>query len=120
MKVGAGGLQSLASQEVAPLRRIEPPAALRREDVFPQGAPPPEEGGLSREEVVAAVGRLNQAAEAYNQPLEFLVRDEGERLKVEVADRQSGEVKGEISLADVLAAAREPYKTIGLLLDRYL
>ncbi|MQL51466.1 hypothetical protein GFC01_04145 [Desulfofundulus thermobenzoicus] len=120
MKVGAGGLQSMAAQEVVPVRRIEPPAAVKRDDVFPQGAPPPEEGGIGREEVLAAVGRLNQAAEAQNQPLEFLVRDEGERLKVEVADRQSGEVKGEIPLADVLAAARKPYKTIGLLLDRYL
>lgn len=120
MKVGAGGLQSLASQEVAPLRRIEPPAALRREDIFPQGAPPPEEGGLSREEVVAAVGRLNQAAEAYNQPLEFLVWEEGNSIRVEVAERQTGKVKGEIPLPDVLAAARQPYKTIGLLVDRYL
>lgn len=120
MKVGAGGLQSLASQEVAPLRRIEPTAAVRREDVFPQGAPPSEEGGFSREEVVAAVGRLNQASEANNRPLEFLVREEEDRIRVEVADRQTGEVKGEVPLPDVLAAARQPYKTIGLLLDQYL
>jgi uncharacterized FlaG/YvyC family protein len=120
MKVGAGGLQSLASQEVAPLRRIEPPAAVKREDVFPQGAPPPEEGGFSREELVAAVGRLNQAAEAYNQPLEFLVREDGENLRVEVVEKDTGTVKGEVPGQVVLEAAREPEKAIGLLLDRYL
>ncbi|MGB9803650.1 flagellar protein FlaG [Desulfofundulus sp.] len=120
MKVGAGGLQSLASQEAAPLRRVEPPAAVKREDVFPQGAPPPEEGSFSREELVAAVGRLNQAAEAYNQPLEFLVREEGDQIRVEVVDRQSGEIKGEVPGHVVLEAARQPHKTIGLLLDRYL
>lgn len=120
MKVGAGGLQSLASQEVVPLRRLEPPAAVRREDVFPQGAPPPEEGGVTKEELVAAVGRLNQAAEAHNQPLEFLVREERERFWVEVVERRTGEKRGEVPPEAVLAAARDPYRLVGLLLDVYL
>ncbi|WP_027719442.1 flagellar protein FlaG [Desulfovirgula thermocuniculi] len=120
MKIGAGGLQSLASQEVVPLRRIEPPAAVRREDLFPQGAPPPEEGGISKEELVAAVGRLNYAAGAQNQPLEFLVREERERLWVEVVDRQTGEKKGEVPPWAAIQAASDPFRLVGLLLDVYL
>ncbi|MBE3587704.1 MAG: flagellar protein FlaG [Thermoanaerobacteraceae bacterium] len=120
MKIGAGGLQSLASQEVAPVRRIDPASAVRREDVFPHGAPPVE-GEVNREELVKAAGRLNRAAEAYNQPLEFLVReDEGGRSLVELVDRESGTVRAQVPPEVVLAAAREPMKTIGLLIDMYL
>ena len=120
MKIGAGGLQALASQEVAPLRRIEPAGAVRREDVFPQGLPVAE-GEVSRENLVKAVGRLNQAAQAYNQPLEFLVREdeEGNPL-VELVDRESGSVRAQLPPEVVTATAREPLKTIGLLLDLYL
>ncbi len=119
MKIGAGGLQSLASQEVAPLRRIEPASAVRREDVFPQG-PPQAEEGARKEDLIKAVGRLNRAAEAYNQPLEFLVREdeEGNSL-VEVVEKESGAVKAHLPPEEVVAAAKEPMKTIGLLLDMY-
>jgi len=121
VKIGAGGLQSLASQDVLPLRRIEPAGAVRREDLFPGGLPSAEEGGLSREELIKAVGRLNQAAEAFNQPLEFLVREEEEgKPLVQLIDQESRQVRAEIPPATVLAAARAPFKTIGLLLDQYL
>lgn len=120
MKIGAGGLQSLASQEVAPLRRIEPSSAVRREDVFPQGLPVAE-GEVSKENLIKAVGRLNQAAEAYNQPLEFLVReDEEDRQLVELVDKESRVVRAQLPPEVVVAAAREPLKAIGLLLDMYL
>jgi len=120
MKIGAGGLQTLASQEVVPLRRIEPAGAVRREDVFPQGLPVAE-GEVSKENLVKAVGRLNQAAEVYNQPLEFLVREdeEGNPL-VDLTDKESRAVRAQVPPEVVVAAAREPMKTIGLLLDMYL
>ncbi|MEW6423874.1 MAG: flagellar protein FlaG [Bacillota bacterium] len=121
MKIGAGGLQSLASQEVAPLRRIEPASAVRREDVFPQGPPSEEEGKVRRENLIKAVGRLNQAAEAYNQPLEFLVREKEEgKSVVQLINRESGEVKAEMTPEDVVTFAQEPFKALGLLLDQYL
>ncbi|MCL6557405.1 MAG: flagellar protein FlaG [Firmicutes bacterium] len=120
MKIGAGGLQSLASQEVVPLRRIEPAGAVRREDIFPQG-PPAAEGEAGREALVRAVGRLNQAAEAFNQPLEFLVREDEEgKPLVELVDRESGEARAKIPPEVILEAAKEPSRAIGLLLDMYL
>ena len=118
MKVGAGGLQSLASQELIPLRRIEPASTVRREDVFPQG--PPTIEGESQDDLIKAVGRLNQAAQAFNQPLEFLVREEEGVHLVQLVDKESREVRAEIPFAAVLPAAREPLRTIGLLLDLYL
>jgi uncharacterized FlaG/YvyC family protein len=120
MKIGAGGLQSLASQDVVPLRRIEPAGAVRREDVFPQG-PPAAEGEADREALVKAVGRLNQAAETFNQPLEFLVReDEKGKPQVELVDKESGETRAKIPPEVILEAAKEPFQTVGFLLDVYL
>lgn len=121
MKIAAGGLQSLASQEVAPLRRVEPASAVRREDVFPQGAPTAEDEKAESRDLIKAVGRLNQAAEAFNQPLEFLIREREEQGPVvELVDKQSKKTRAEVELGEVVTAAEEPLKGLGLLLDRYM
>lgn len=85
MKIGAGGLQSMVAQDatrVLDAGRAKPTAGealLQGEDLAMR---------RQRYELHKAVERMRQAAELYNQPLEFRVKKE--KLRIKAQDRRSG------------------------------
>ena len=86
MKIGAGGLQSLAAQAAArelDASRLKPPA----EEALLQG----EDLALRRlkYELNKAVEQMRRAAEMFNQPLEFLIK-RGGKPKIKARDRRTG------------------------------
>jgi hypothetical protein len=86
MKIGAGGLQAQVVQDAA---RITD--ASRSKPTVEQVLLQSEDLALSkmRYELNKAVERMRQAAEMFNQPLDFLVKKEG-KLKIRARDRRTG------------------------------
>jgi len=86
MKIGAGGLQAQAAQDAARIQdvsRLKPTVEeelLQSEDLALR---------KMRYELNKAVERMRQAAEMYNQPLEFLVKKEG-KPRIRSRDRRTG------------------------------
>lgn len=86
MKIGAGGLQSLAGHEASrglDNTRLKPTTG----EVLQQS----EDHALRRlrYQLNKAVERMRQAALMYNQPLDFAVKRE-QRPKIQARDRRSG------------------------------
>ena len=87
MKIGAGGLQSLAAHDAIATRKVDPTQVrpLTEEDVRLLGTTK-----NAFEQLVRFVEQLNQLAAAYNYPFCFRVREEEkEKPRVEVEDRKS-------------------------------
>lgn len=86
MKIGAGGLQALIAQEAArslDTARLRPSVGeelLQSEDFALR---------KMRFELNKAVERMRQAANMYNQPLDFVVKKEG-KFKIVSRDRRTG------------------------------
>lgn len=88
MKVGAGGLQSMAAHEVIVARKVDPAQVrpVTEEDVRLLGSTK-----NIFEQLVRLVEQLNQLAAAYNYPFRFRVREEEKgKSRVEIEDRRSG------------------------------
>ncbi|MEW5762758.1 MAG: hypothetical protein AB1776_06130 [Bacillota bacterium] len=88
MKIGAGGLQSLAAHDAIAARKVDPALArpVTEEDVRVLGT-----AKNAFEQLVRLVEQLNQLAAAYNYPFRFRVREEEKgKPRVEVEDRKSG------------------------------
>lgn len=114
MKIGAGGLQALAGQEVArglDTSRLKPPA----EETLLQG----EDLALRRlrNELNKAVERMRQAAEMYNQPLDFAVK-RGDKPRIKAKDRRTG-ASWELTLEEVEAWLEELDEKKGRNLNGY-
>lgn len=114
MKVGAGGLQSLAGQEAA--RGLE---AGRLKPTTGEVLQQAEDLALrrTRYELNKAVERLRLAAEMYNQPLDFLVK-RGDRPKIKARDRRSG-AERELTLEEAEAWLAELEENKGRKLNGY-
>ncbi len=86
MKIGAGGLQAQIVQDAARVQdvsRFKPTVEevlLQSEDLALR---------KMRYELNKAVEKMRQAAEMFNQPLDFIVKKEG-KLKIRSRDRRSG------------------------------
>jgi len=86
MKIGAGGLQALVAQDAVrnlDAGRLKPTTEetlLQSEDLALQ---------KMRYALNKAVERMRQAAEMYNQPLEFMVK-RGDKPRIKARDRRTG------------------------------
>jgi hypothetical protein len=114
MKIGAGGLQSMVAQD-----------ASRVLDTS-RGRPTAEEALLQGEDLAMrrmqyelnrAVERMRQAAELYNQPLEFIVAKD--KPKIKANDRRSGTAR-EFTLAEAEAWLAEIKENKGKNLNGYV
>ncbi|MCL6478376.1 MAG: hypothetical protein K6T65_08160 [Peptococcaceae bacterium] len=88
MKIGAGGLQAIIAQEAA--RGLE---ANRAKTSSEEALLQSEDPNLRRllHELNKAVERMRRAAEAYNQPMDFIVKmKEKNRPRIEGRDRRTG------------------------------
>jgi len=86
MKIGAGGLQAQVVQDAARIQdvsRFKPTveeALLQGEDLALR---------KTRYDLNKAVEKMRQAAEMYNQPLDFIVKKEG-KPGIKARDRRTG------------------------------
>lgn len=121
MKIGAGGLQSLAAQDAiarqgdaaARSKPLPDPAVLQARDMAQN---------LLHRDLNRAVEQLNHLAHLLNQALEFAIIKQGKVTRVRVKDRTKGQTRDltpEEALA-LLAKTDEPEeKTKGRHLDGY-
>lgn len=86
MKIGAGGPQAQAVQEIA-----RAPDAARPRPSTEEAMLQAEDHALRRlrYELNKAVERMRRAAEMYNQPLEFTVK-QGKKPRISARDRRTG------------------------------
>ncbi len=86
MKIGAGGLQALISQEA--VRGLDP---VQNKTVSEKALLQSEDPNLRREihALNKTIERMRKTAEAYNQPLTFEIKREG-KLKIKMKDKRSG------------------------------
>lgn len=115
MKIGAGGLQSQIVQDAARApenaNRLKPAAEevlLQSEDLAMRKL---------RYELNKAVERLRQAAEMYNQPLEFMVNKD-KKPKIKTKDRRTGATR-EFTLEEAKAWLEELSENKGRNLNGY-
>jgi uncharacterized FlaG/YvyC family protein len=113
MKIGAGGLQSLAKFD-AVARRGE---GADRVNVARELMTNPTPTDLRN--LVRAVEQLNRLAELFNQQLLFRVnRDRGEkRHRIRMMDRETGENIREVDPEELPALARQLSDAVGLVID---
>ena len=114
MKIGAGGLQSLAAQEVVrghEVNRSKPTveeSLLQSEDLALR---------KMKYELNKAVERLRQAAEMFHQPLDFMVK-RGDKPRIKARDRRSGATR-EFTLEEAEAWLSELNENKGRKLNGY-
>jgi len=115
VKIGAGGLQAQVAQDAmraVDTARLKPTV----EEVLLQ------DEGLAvqkmRYELNKAVERMRQAAEAYNQPLDFLVKPDGKKPRIKARDRRTG-VERELTLAEAAAWLEDLSENKGKNLNSY-
>ncbi|MCL5781228.1 MAG: flagellar protein FlaG [Firmicutes bacterium] len=121
MKIGAGGLQNLAAQDIiarqgdaaARSKPLPDPAVMQARDMAQN---------LLHRDLNRAVEQLNHLAHLLNQALEFAIIKQGKVTRVRVKDRTKGQTRDltpEEALA-LLAKTDEPEeKTKGRHLDGY-
>ena len=114
MKIGAGGLQALVTQEAARTLdtiRLKPTVGeelLQSEDLALR---------KMKYELNKAVERMQRAAEMYNQPLDFVVLKEG-KPKIKARDRRTG-ISREFTLEEAEAWLEEYKEKKGRNLNGY-
>ena len=114
MKIGAGGPQAQAVQEITRVLdtgRLRPPAGevlLQGEDLAMRRL---------RYELNKAVERMRRAAEMYRQPLDFMVK-RGNKPGIKARDRRTG-AEGEFTLEEAAAWLEELEENKGRNLNGY-
>lgn len=116
MKIGAGGLQIQATQEINKIKPDEQELKkqpLQVEEVKGTGVKP------SQEEVIKAVEQLNDSSKLGDKHLKFQIHEETDRVMVKILD-EKGEVLKEIPPEETLEMAAKIQKSVGLLIDNYI
>lgn len=115
MKIGAGGLQAIVSQEA--VRGLE---STMNKTVSEKALLQSEDPNLRRElyALNKAVERMKKTAEAYNQPLDFKVK-RGEKPKIKMKDRRSGYGR-EFTLEEAEEWLKEYTNSKGKKMDGYV
>lgn len=116
MKIGAGGLQIQATQEVNKIKYEEQVIKKQPEQVESiraTGVKP------SKDEIVKAVEQLNDSSELSNKHLTFQVHEETDRMMVKILD-EKGEVLKEIPPEETLEMVAKIQKSVGVLIDNYI
>ncbi|MBE0466175.1 MAG: flagellar protein FlaG [Candidatus Desulforudis sp.] len=116
MKIGAGGLQSLAQYEAVARRGEGADRVNAARELMLNPAPT----GLR--DMVRAVERLNRLAELFNQQLLFRVNRETEgrghkRPRIRMINRETGETLRELDPEEIPALARHISDVVGLIID---
>jgi len=119
MKIGAGGLQSLAVQEVLPVKKIEPVQTQKQQENV-RSEMVSHHSRVDPEALNKVVEKLNKTSELFNQRLTFKVHEETKRLIVKVIDDRTGEVVKEIPPKEMLELEESISEMIGMILDKHV
>ena len=118
MKIGSGGLQSLISQEVAPVKKIENVQNKKEEgSILDPGIAKPV---VKEDELIQAVEQVNKSMDLINRSLKFQIHEETERLMVKVYDQDTGEVIKEIPPEEFLNMVAKLRESFGIFIDQYV
>ncbi|OPX92023.1 MAG: FlaG protein [Pelotomaculum sp. PtaB.Bin104] len=88
MRIGSGGLQAVITNDA--VKQPRPPDNVQRLANEPPGETGLSSSAPSRQEVIRAVDKLNYAAELYNRPLEFRLKEKDKKMKVQVREKGYG------------------------------
>ena len=113
MKIGAGGLQSLAQYDAVARRGEGAERVHVARELITNPAP------SDLRDLVRAVERLNRLAEMFNQQVLFRVNREreGKRPRIRMLDRKTGETLRELDPEEIPAVARHLSDAVGLIID---
>jgi uncharacterized FlaG/YvyC family protein len=113
VKIGAGGLQSLAQFEAIPRRGEGADRVVLAREVAINPAP------TDIRELVRAIERLNRLAELFNQQLVFRLNQnqEGKRRRIRIVNRTSGKTLREADPEELPDLARYLFDSAGLIID---
>lgn len=119
MKVGIGGLQSMATYEdvlAKQLRELQQRKPDGNENLHDQDRGTAAE--LDGEILNKAVARLNDNCQAHNLPLDFALKEADGETTIQVHNTDSGQER-EIQLADLPRLLQGMAENKGLILDEY-
>jgi|Deesub1362A_J573_1020465.scaffolds.fasta_scaffold00029_66 uncharacterized FlaG/YvyC family protein len=113
MKIGAGGLQSLAQFEALPRRGEGADRVALAREVATTPVP------TDLRALVRAIEHLNRLAELFNQQLVFRFNQdqEGKRRRIRIVDRASGKTLREADPEELPDLARHLFDSAGLIID---
>ena len=122
MKVGGGGLESFATQElvsnIVKAEKSEPKE--RKMDTNANDASDIPNSSLSkvnRDDLIKATENVNKAFQPFNQGLHFRVNDETKQLVVQIVNQETNEVIKEIPSKELLELEARLREMVGLFLD---
>ncbi|ACV61583.1 flagellar protein FlaG protein [Desulfofarcimen acetoxidans DSM 771] len=115
MKVGGGGLEALATQDLTTsLRKTEKSEPIPNAD----DAVDSSQAQVNPDQLIKAVENLNKTSDLYNQGLQFKVHEETKQLVVQIVNQESGEVIKQIPPEEVLDMEARIGKMVGLIIDK--
>ena len=124
MKIGGGGLESMATQElVSNIKKADrsEPNNNRKNDAKINEAIDPVNDNQSKvnpDDLIKAVNNVNKAFETFNQGLRFKVDDETDHLIVQIVNQETDEVVKEIPSKEVLELEAQLREMVGVFLDK--
>lgn len=116
MKIGAGGLQAQAAQDVAPVNKIDPVRLKPTEENIGTDISN-YRGQVNRADLFKAVEKLNNAATLFNHPYELRVREKDKKVKVELISKHNSRVVKEIPPERILDLTENIEQAMGLMID---
>ena len=124
MKIGGGGLESMATQDlVSNMRRADrsEPNNNRKNDAKINEAIDPVDGSqpnVNPDDLIKAVNNVNKTFETFNKGLHFRVDSDSKRLVVQIVNHETDEIIKEIPSQDVLDLEARLKALVGLVLDK--
>jgi flagellar protein FlaG len=115
MKIGGGGLEALATQDLTTaVRKTDKnqPEQMATDTVDSSQAQ------VNPDQLIKAVENLNKTSELYNQGLHFKVHEETKQLVVQIVNQESGEVIKQIPPEEVLDMEARIGEMVGLIIDK--
>lgn len=116
MKIGAGGLQIQATQDINIVKKENQEYQKQPQQVEVNNATGVKPG---RDEIIRAVEQLNDSSKLSNKHMKFQIHEETDRMMVRIMD-DKGELIKEIPSEETLEMAARIQKSVGLLIDQYI
>ena len=123
MKIGGGGLESMATQElvnsIKKADRSEPNNDRKNNAKINEAIDSADSNQpkVNPDDLIKAVNNINQAFEAFNQGVRFKVNDDTKQLVVQIVNQDTDEVIKEIPSKEVLELEAQIREMVGLFLD---
>lgn len=113
MKIGAGGVQSLAQYDAVARRSETADRVGMVREIMSNPAP------NDLRDLLRAIERLNRMAELFNQQVLFRLNQErdGKKRRIRMMNRETGATLREVDPEELPALARHLHDSVGLIID---